>query len=190
MVAPIKFPLVIGIAANRYQAGKSTVLGRFRKHGEVYKLAYADALKGICLDLGWDGEKDEKGRRLLQLMGTEVCRECLDYNYWVKKWVAKFSAFIRKYVTDFVICDDLRFENEHENIKKFNGTTIYVYRPEKLIHRIKKILFFWRKSHSSEGRIKPSDCDYIIRNDGTLEEFTAEIDRIIKEILGQQVNNG
>lgn len=183
MTAPVNFPKVIGIAASGYGAGKTTIADRFKNHGEVYKLPYAMALKSICLDLGWNGEKDEKGRRLLQLMGTDVCRECLDPDYWVRKWNHSFSKFITNHFTDYVICDDLRFENEFENIKKLKGIIIYINRPENLsfIQRI-LILFFPKKQHSSEGRIKPGDCHFVIENNGTLEELKVKIDNIIKII--------
>ena len=44
---------------------------------------YADLLKFICKNFfGWNGEKDEAGRTLLQQVGTNCIRE-QDPDYWV-----------------------------------------------------------------------------------------------------------
>ena len=44
---------------------------------------YADLLKFICKNImGWDGIKDEKGRRILQKVGTDTIRK-QNPDYWV-----------------------------------------------------------------------------------------------------------
>jgi len=86
---------------------------------------FARALKDMALDMGWDGKKDEKGRRLLQLLGTDVCRDCIDENYWVKKWR---DALIRETTKgiQLIIADDVRFGNEVLCINELGGHIYHV----------------------------------------------------------------
>lgn len=67
----------------------------------------AGPLKRFAKQMGWDGRKDKRGRRLLQLLGTECGRKCISDDIWVEQW--------RKSVEGWdgpVICDDVRFDNE------------------------------------------------------------------------------
>ena len=49
---------------------------------------FARPLKTLAFNyLGWDGEKDEKGRRFLQLLGTDVGR-AWDENIWLRRFAA------------------------------------------------------------------------------------------------------
>ena len=57
----------------------------------VYRRNFSDKLKEVAEFMGWDGEKDERGRRLLQLLGTEVGRG-YDPEIWVKHWHAAIEG--------------------------------------------------------------------------------------------------
>ncbi len=52
----------------------------------VVILPFAKLLKDFAFEMGWDGKKDPKGRRLLQLLGTECGRKCISQDIWVKHW--------------------------------------------------------------------------------------------------------
>lgn len=55
----------------------------------VLIIRYADQLKFILREyFGWDGIKDERGRALLQYVGTDLARNA-DPNIWVE-YVMKF----------------------------------------------------------------------------------------------------
>ena len=60
------------------QNGKDTTANIIKKHLEergdkVLIVHYADLLKFICTKyFDWDGQKDEKGRHLLQYIGTDI----------------------------------------------------------------------------------------------------------------------
>jgi hypothetical protein len=118
-------------------AGKSTsaqaaqfLLSPFYK---VHVCHFAYDLKKIATEhFGWDGKKDDKGRRLLQAIGQEVGR---DYDPWI--WVRKslererelFGARIGQ-EDCIAIYDDLRYDNEAAWIKDVTadcaGLIIYV----------------------------------------------------------------
>ena len=106
--------------------GKST-LGRLIaaqfKNPKIIPFAYP--LKMAAVDLGWDGKKDDKGRRLLQLLGTEIGRECIDENIWINKWEdARISC--KADDADIVIADDCRFLNEVEHVQNCRGVLIRI----------------------------------------------------------------
>lgn len=73
---------------------------------------YAYYLKDLAAKYcGWNGIKDEEGRRLLQTLGTEIIRQKLNKpNFHVGR-VCEDIEICQDYVDD-VIIDDTRFENE------------------------------------------------------------------------------
>ena len=103
-------------------SGKSTFSNElkevFESHGrDVAILPFAKPLKDMASSIGWDGKKDEKGRKLLQLLGTEVCRNCISKSYWTDKWL-NTAAMLD---VDVVICDDLRFKSEYDMLADLAG---------------------------------------------------------------------
>lgn len=67
----------------------------------------AGPLKRFARQMGWDGRKDKRGRRLLQLLGTECGRKCISDNIWIEKWIESVRGW-----DGIIICDDVRFDNE------------------------------------------------------------------------------
>ena len=95
----------------------------------VLVIHYADLLKFICKNFfGWNGEKDERGRSLLQYVGTECVRK-KDPDYWVDFVANLVRMFPNKW--DFVIVSDVRFPNELSRIADagFPATHVRIVRP-------------------------------------------------------------
>lgn len=89
---------------------------------------YADLLKYICKSIfDWDGNKDQKGRELLQYVGTDVIRK-KNPDYWVDFFIGLLDMFDGKW--DFVIIPDCRFPNEISKMKDagFDVTHVRVFR--------------------------------------------------------------
>jgi len=150
---------IIAFTGNK-QSGKTESYNELKKiyTDAVYKLSFAEPVKKIAREqFGWDGKKDKKGRKLLQLIGTEVGR---GYNSNI--WVEKMEKILKNinYSNVIVIIDDLRFDNEAELIKKWNGIIIKIKRPE-----------YNGDGHASEKGISNKYIDYIIYNDGTIEQL-------------------
>lgn len=77
---------------------------------KVCLIAFADVLKYTCKTyFGWDGEKDEKGRKLLQEVGTEL-REKNSPDIWVNITCELIKLMSSKY--EWFIITDVRFERE------------------------------------------------------------------------------
>lgn len=108
------------------QVGKTTtaieVLKLCGLSGRGLILPFAGPVKDIARQIGWDGEKDERGRRLLQLIGTEVGRS-YDPDVWVNKWTAQVLNHWADYVP-LIIADDVRFPNEVSRIQELGGRVI------------------------------------------------------------------
>ena len=73
---------------------------------------YGDLVKYVCKTFfGWDGKKDEKGRTLLQRVGTDKIR-AVSPDYWVDFIVSILDIFCDEW--DYVLIPDTRFPNEYE----------------------------------------------------------------------------
>jgi len=111
--------MIIGITGLA-QSGKSTLANILcTRHGFV-SIALADSLKNIAKEhFNWDGQKDSRGRRLLQLLGTEVGRT-YDADLWVIKLQNKIAIKRAQGKLDIVV-PDVRFQNEAQAIKSWGG---------------------------------------------------------------------
>lgn len=149
-------------------AGKSTMAKMLAKKYGAEVISLADPLKEFARALGWNGEKDKRGRRLLQLLGTEVGRECISKDIWASKWVEAAEASEK----NVVICDDLRFTSEYlymrEHFYEIAFIHIIVPRP-------------WWKGffrHKSEAGVAFLPFDGILEyeNTGSLEDLQEFVD--------------
>jgi hypothetical protein len=139
---------------------------------------YADLLKYICKTFfGWNGEKDDYGRTLLQQVGTNiVCAKQPDF--WVDFIINILSLFEGTW--DIVIIPDCRFINEIEKMRaNFDTTVIRVARPN-FDNGLSEI----QKQHPSETALDNFKFDAVIQNNGSLEELKAELLKLVnnKEI--------
>lgn len=105
------------LISGKAEAGKTTAANFLKEELEsrgerVAITPYGRLLKDLCNMLyGWDGQKDEAGRQLLQHFGTDVIRKS-DPDYWVNHIID--LAFMLYYEFDALIVDDCRFPNELE----------------------------------------------------------------------------
>lgn len=88
---------------------------------------FADYLKFMCRQyFGWNGNKDENGRTLMQHVGTGLFRGS-DEDYFAKRIYELLSVAGENW--DYVIIPDLRFKNEFQTIKNsFDTVAIRVNR--------------------------------------------------------------
>lgn len=109
--------------------GKSLLAERICRHVKrsAVIMPLAGPVKEFALSLGWNGKKDAKGRRLLQLLGTECGRNCIDQDIWLKLWAK--DALRRARCGQIVIADDVRFPNEAAKIIESGGMMIRITRP-------------------------------------------------------------
>jgi len=112
---------LVVLLSGKAGAGKTYISNilqsKFEKMGlNSIRSAFAIGIKEIATRyIGWDGIKDEKGRKLLQTLGTEVGR-VYDPDCWIKYMLSKLENSSR-YPYDVIIVDDWRFPNEYEYFK-------------------------------------------------------------------------
>jgi hypothetical protein len=105
-------------------------------------------------------------RQLLQIFGTEIIREYFGNNFWVLRTLLD---------KDNIIISDLRFINEYEQVKNNNGIVIYIDRNQ------------IPGSHRSESEVielfQNNKFDYIINNDGSIENLFNKVSDLASKIL-------
>lgn len=159
----------IGIAGPA-GSGKTTVAEMIRLVvPDTAIVPFAKPLKDYARRLGWNGEKDERGRRLLQLLGTDCGRMCISENLWVDKWEKCVDADFRW--CRAVIADDVRFDNEAEKITARGGFVV------RLTGRQDHTL---SAEHPSErGLTVP--CRAVIDNSSTLADLSQSVFQVLRE---------
>jgi hypothetical protein len=165
----MKLILICGKA----QHGKDTAAEFIKKNLEekgnkVLLTHFADLLKYICKQFfGWNGEKDEAGRTLLQWVGTEKVREIFP-TFW--------ADFINDILTifkdewDYVIIPDCRFPNEIDSFAEFHPTTVRVERLQ-----FESTLTEEQKQHISEIALDNYKFDYYIKSLSGIDNLKREI---------------
>ena len=139
------------------------------------RLAFADMVKAVAYMYGWNGKKDERGRKLLQTVGA-VGRE---YNecVWINPVVDKIKSLSRDTIP---IITDLRFANEYWMISNIMQERVYV------------VNIVGRQSDLGENANDVSEAGLTeeelgtkfitIDNSGTMEEFELNVKKALKEM--------
>ena len=137
-------------------------------------IPFAKRLKEMAKLAGWDGQKDEKGRKFLQDFGELFLR--YDDKYWVREWKTEADSMLQevRYYKGFdapkdylIIVDDVRYNNEAEEIIRLGGKVIMIYGRGGLAKELGE--------HSSEQGINPEYISKGIDNSGIFTELAKEI---------------
>lgn len=171
------------------QSGKDTAADALKEYG-YERVAFADVLRSavyalnplmpdgrrvqdIVDEMGWDSAKVNftEVRTLLQKMGTEVGRNLLGENVWVDTALNGLDPDGKYVVTD------CRFPNEAAAIRERGG----------IVFRIARAGVTKANDHPSETSLDNYAFDGIIINDGTVEDFRAEVKEKIDEYTTSRV---
>lgn len=142
---------------------------------------YADLLKFMCRNyFGWNGEKDEAGRTLLQKIGTD-CVRSQNPNFWVDFVLTIVSLFPEEW--DYILIPDARFPNEISRIGEngYSYTLVKVRRPNFI-----SPLTTEQQRHPSETALDDVIPDFTIINDGTMDELRKRVEIFCNEIEKEQ----
>lgn len=106
-------------------------------------------------------------RNLLQDFGTSAGRQMVHPDIWV-------NATLKNYTPnqDWIV-SDVRFENELKSIEKLGGINVLITRPGLEID-----------NHESETDLENGSIvwDYIINNDGTIEDLIYKVNMFLKNM--------
>lgn len=144
------------------------------------KLAFADPIKNKVMEIFslYSDEDYDKFKRADvyywggQVTGRHVLREIgmLMRSYDVDQ----FTRYVYNCLTDNTCITDLRFDNELYLTKVLR-------RDGKQVRTVKIKRFNSDDTHITEQELPDFEFDYIINNNGTLEEFKQQIERIYNE---------
>jgi hypothetical protein len=124
-------------------------------------------------------------REFLQTLGTECLRDNLSKNIWTAalfadykaKWVptgdsvAEEDVSLEKEYPNWIITD-MRFPNELEAVEEREGITIRV-------NRNNGTRAIDVNPHPSETALDDAEFDYVIENDGTIEDLVEKVREIL-----------
>lgn len=175
---------LIGLYSPSMRSGKSTVAHNltFFLFGTV--ISFAEPLYKTVIDVAspfigsveetkaWlmDDRKDNKPvptinvtlRYLLQTLGTKWGRELIHYDLWTLIAEQKAKNTLNSYS---VVFDDMRFPNEFAMVQRLGGKTIKIIRPGDARG----------DTGIGEGLLDKHEFDYVLINDGTLQELRSEV---------------
>jgi len=137
-------------------------------------------LTGLFIYMGYDAKQIEKmyttgkeivpagliksPRKMMQLLGTEWGRNCVDADLWVKAAKRK----IEKISAQAIVFDDIRFENEAAMIRGLGGLIIHIDRGDLITDE-----------HASESGINDHVSDAFVDNDHSLADFLMDIELVV-----------
>ena len=148
---------LIGLAGS----GKDTAAEGLGKVG-YWKCAFAGHLKNLAYEFGWDGQKNERGRTLLQDLGMAARK--YNANFWIEQ-IRNWPSW--KNVP--IVFTDVRFQNEADFVRSKGGIVVRIVRPGII-------------SGNHESELKQADipADIEVVNDGSIEDLHNKIRNIIK----------
>ena len=126
--------------------------------------------------------KSVYGRLLLQIYGTEIFRNRVDDNWWVKQVFERWQKFFADVdVKDGAyIVTDVRFPNE---IEYFSETLCPLVTVRVNRNNTENVI---NGEHFSEVALDDySKFDYIIENDGTLEDLKKKAEEFCEKVFGK-----
>jgi len=186
------------------RSGKDTVGDRLVSEHNFKRYAFADPLKragsemfGIPLEDFHSDDKKEvvnkfwgfSPRQIAQLIGTEGGRELFRDDIWVRRAHLEYITHLEttammpkdRYDNNSVpglggmVITDVRFPNEAEWIKEYDGIIIHINRPgaDGVVGEA---------AHASEAGYPDELKDYIVENAGSLDDLYVLIDNLLETI--------
>lgn len=147
------------------------------KGNTAHIISYAGVLKYICKEhLGWDGNKDEYGRGLLQYIGTDVIRA--QNPMFFVDFAVQLITYLGE-LWDYVIIPDCRFENEVGALRMRGFRVTHGYVVREMLGSC--TMTDAQKEHVSETEMDHVVPDFYINNFGTLGDLRITVRKFINE---------
>ncbi len=177
-------PTII-LICGKARHGKTTTGEFIKEYYEAQNKKVTTTLIALYLKLyvknffGWDGKDETKPRELLQQLGTEVIRKGLNKEtFFIDRTIEDIE--ILKHFFNIFIIDDIRFPLEIESLKASfkNVITLKLER-----NNFESDLNSKQLTHSTETALDNyQNYDYIIKNNGTLDELKEKVINVIKDV--------
>lgn len=158
--------------------GKTTAATHLVEDHGFVRMKFAQALKDMLRAMGLterqiEGDEKDIGiphlgvtpRYLMQTLGTEWGRKCIDGDFWVSVLEPQVREALDQGVS--VVIDDVRFDNEAEMIRRLGGTVVFVTGRGGI-----------DGSHDSEAGVSRGLFDVTVDNGGTVGDLTSVLDKL------------
>lgn len=140
-----------------------------------------------------EAKKNPEVRRLLQVLGTEVGRDMIDQDVWVK--IAEKKILELWSQGKDVVITAIRFPNELDMVSRLGGLSVWIEREDSLRINSKavesseglpvpengdkalRIDSSPISAHASENSVSASQFQYVLSNDGTLDQLYRKVDK-------------
>lgn len=152
-------------------SGKGTFVELINKYIPTYKYSIVDLPKEAAKILGWDGSKNEKDRKFLS--------DIMDLSTWYndspfRDVLSVVADFKNNLIEDEVLFIDMRDPKDIARaVEAFDAETILIRNPN-----VEKI-----ESNHADANVENYNYDYIIENDGTLEQLDMMAKFFVREII-------
>lgn len=159
-------------------SGKSTAIGCLKEiQKAVVNVKFAQPLYDIQeaiyhrIKLVYKRPDDFiKDRKLLQFLGTDWGRNSISTTIWVDLWKEDVKYCLENYRNSLIVCDDVRFNEEADAIKQLGGIVIQIESAQQRTDTSAGIA-----GHPSEQGIDLDKVDYIIDNNGTIDDLRSSL---------------
>ena len=143
-------------------SGKDTFIDLFTEvcaeHGthSVYRFSSVDKVKYFATCMGWDGVKDDKGRRFLSDIKDAMTR----YNDAPFEYMNSMVNELKSYGENCFVFFHVREPEEiHKMVSRLNASTLFIERPS-----VKSDSF----TNHADKNVENYHYQYHVMNDGTL----------------------
>lgn len=175
----------IFIASGKANSGKDTTCELINNYIKLkglksVNLQFSSYIKMYAkIIAGWDGNEDTKSRSLLQELGTDVIRKYIDEDFFINRIIDDIKVY--SYYFDVITISDARFPKELDSIKN-NFKDVYkinIKRPN-----FENNLNDIQRKHVTEVALDNyNDYDYILVNDGSINDLNDKIKQIVDKVI-------
>ena len=175
----------IFIASGKANSGKDTTCELINNYIKLkglksVNLQFSSYIKMYAKIIsGWDGNEDTKPRSLLQELGTDVIRKYIDEDFFINRIIEDIKVY--SYYFDVITISDARFPKELDSIKN-NFKNVYkinIKRPN-----FENNLNDIQRKHVTEVALDNyNDYDYILVNDGSINDLNDKIKQIVDKVI-------
>lgn len=151
--------------------GKKVVIDHFAKY-----------IKSYCNQMGWNGEKDEYWRNILQQLGTDIIKEKLNYKAFHAKRLAEDIQILNEvFGVEYILLPDTRFKDEIHIMKAMFPNDCVSIRINRIGHVSR--LTQEQLKHKSEVDLDDFEFDYVLDVEEGIENLYIKADEILREVL-------